>query len=94
MRKGAAGFTELGLLGEWLRNVVRRLRLAIIDIDEREMVGIGLIERGANLIGCDGEAQITKLEAAESEVPLCLLFRALFAVGVKLRDVGRVLSAA
>ena len=40
------------------------------------------------------EAQIAKLEAAESEVPLCLLFRTLFAVGVKLREVGRVLSSA
>ena len=47
----------------------------------------------ALLVG-SSQAQIAKLEAAESEAPLCLLFRALFAVGMKLRDVGEILRAA
>jgi hypothetical protein len=66
-------------LGEELRR--RRLRLRYSQPELARIVG-------------STEAEIAKLEAAESEVPLCLLFRALFAVGVKLRDVGRVLSAA
>ena len=66
-------------LGEELRR--RRLRLRYSQSELAHLVG-------------STDAQIAKLEAAESEVPLCLLFRALFAVGVKLRDVGRVLSAA
>ena len=66
-------------LGEELRR--RRIRLRYSQPELAHLVG-------------STEAEIAKLEAAESEVPLCLLFRALFAVGVKLRDVGRVLSAA
>lgn len=66
-------------LGEELRR--RRLRLRYSQPELARLI-------------CSTEAQIAKLEAAESEVPLCLLFRALFAVGVKVRDVGRVLSAA
>lgn len=67
------------LLGEELRR--RRLRLRYSQPELARIVG-------------STEDEIAKLEAAESEVPLCLLFRALFAVGVKLRDVGRVLGAA
>jgi hypothetical protein len=66
-------------LGEELRRHRLRLRYSQPEL--------------ASLVGSTG-AQISKLEAAESEVPLCLLFRALFAVGLKLRDVGRVLGAA
>lgn len=74
------GLVSLRLsLGEELRR--RRLRLRYSQTELARLVG-------------STEAQIAKVEAAESEVPLCLLFRALFAVGVKLRDVGRVLSAA
>ena len=75
-----SGLASLRLsLGEELRR--RRLSLRYSQSELARLVD-------------SSEAQIAKLEAAESEVPLCLLFRALFAVGVKLRDVGRVLSAA
>jgi hypothetical protein len=74
------GLVSLRLsLGEELRR--RRLRLRHSQPELARLIG-------------STEAEIAKLEAAESEVPLCLLFRALFAVGVKVRDVGRVLSAA
>ena len=75
-----SGLASLRLsLGEELRRQRLRLRYSQSEL--------------AHLVD-SSEAQVAKLEAAESEVPLCLLFRALFAVGVKLRDVGRVLSAA
>ena len=40
------------------------------------------------------QSRIAKLEAAESEVSLDLLFRALLATGAKMRDVGKVVAAA
>jgi hypothetical protein len=67
------------VVGRELRR--RRLRLRYSQLELAPPVG-------------STEAQIAKLEAAESEVPLRLLFRALFAVGVKFRDVGRVLCTA
>jgi DNA-binding XRE family transcriptional regulator len=39
------------------------------------------------------QSRIAKLEAAESDVSLDLLFRALFATGAKMRDVGKVVAA-
>jgi transcriptional regulator with XRE-family HTH domain len=39
------------------------------------------------------QSHIAKLEAAESDVSLDLLFRALFATRAKMRDVGKVVAA-
>ena len=39
------------------------------------------------------QSRIAKLEAAESDVSLDLLFRALFATGAKMSDVGKVVAA-
>jgi DNA-binding XRE family transcriptional regulator len=39
------------------------------------------------------QSRMAKLEAAESDVSLDLLFRALLATGAKMRDVGKVLAA-
>ena len=73
------GLVSLRLsLGEELRR--RRLRLRCSQSELASLVG-------------STEAQIAKLEAAESEVPLCLLFRSLFATGAKLRDVAQALIA-
>ena len=65
-------------LGEELRR--RRLRLRYSQSELARLVG-------------STEAHIAKLEAAESEASLHLLFRALFATGAKLRDVAQALAA-
>lgn len=40
------------------------------------------------------QSRIAKLEAAESDVSLDLLFRALFATGAKMGEIGKVITAA
>ena len=40
------------------------------------------------------QSRVAKLEAAESDVSMDLLFRALFATGAKMREVGKVVAAA
>ena len=40
------------------------------------------------------QSRIAKLEAAEPDVSLDLLFRALLATGARMRDVGKVVAAA
>jgi DNA-binding XRE family transcriptional regulator len=40
------------------------------------------------------QSRIAKLEAAESDVSLELLFRALFATGANMRDLSKVFAAA
>ena len=40
------------------------------------------------------QSRIAKLEAAEPDVSLDLLFRALLATGAKMREVGRLIAAA
>jgi transcriptional regulator with XRE-family HTH domain len=40
------------------------------------------------------QSRIAKLEAAEPDVSLELLFRALLATGAKMREVGRLIAAA
>jgi hypothetical protein len=40
------------------------------------------------------QSRIAKLEAAEPDVSIDLLFRALFATGAKMRDLGKVVAAA
>ena len=39
------------------------------------------------------QSRIAKLEAAESDVSIDLLFKALFATGANMRDVGKVVAA-
>jgi ribosome-binding protein aMBF1 (putative translation factor) len=40
------------------------------------------------------QSRIAKMEAAEPDVSLDLLFRALLATGAKMREVGRLIAAA
>jgi ribosome-binding protein aMBF1 (putative translation factor) len=40
------------------------------------------------------QSRIAKLEAAEADVSLDLLFRALLATGAKMREVGKLIAAA
>ena len=40
------------------------------------------------------QSRVAKLEAAESDVSLDLLFRALFATGAKMGEIGKVITAA
>lgn len=40
------------------------------------------------------QSRVAKLEAAEADVSLDLLFRALLATGVRMQDVGKLIAAA
>jgi DNA-binding XRE family transcriptional regulator len=59
----------------------RRLRLHYSQAELARRVG-------------SSQSRIAKLEAAESDVSLDLLFRALFATGAKMSDVGKILAVA
>jgi DNA-binding XRE family transcriptional regulator len=69
---------RLSLAGEVRR---RRLRLHYSQAELARRLG-------------SSQSRIAKLEAAESDVSLDLLFRALFATGAKRRDLGRIVAAA
>ena len=59
----------------------RRLRLHYSQAELARRVG-------------SSQSRIAKLEAAESDVSLDFLFRALFATGAKMSDVGKILAVA
>ena len=65
-------------LAEQVRS--RRLRLHCSQTELARRIG-------------SSQSRIAKLEAAESDVSLDLLFRALFATGAKMSDVGKVVAA-
>jgi len=65
-------------LAEQVRS--RRLRLNYSQTELARRIG-------------SSQSRIAKLEAAESDVSLDLLFRALFATGAKMSDVGKVVAA-
>lgn len=69
---------RLSLAGEVRR---RRLELHCSQADLARRLG-------------SSQSRIAKLEAAESDVSLDLLFRALLATGAKMREVGKVVAAA
>ena len=66
-------------LAEQVRS--RRLRLHYSQAELARRVG-------------SSQSRISKLEAAESDVSLDLLFRALFATGAKMSDVSKILAVA
>jgi len=65
-------------LAEQVRH--RRLRLRYSQAELARRIG-------------SSQSRIAKLEAAESDVSLDLLFRALFATGAKMRDVHKIFTA-
>jgi len=66
-------------LAEQVRS--RRLRLHYSQAELARRIG-------------SSQSRIAKLEAAESDVSLDLLFRALFATGAKMSDVSKILAVA
>jgi ribosome-binding protein aMBF1 (putative translation factor) len=69
------------------------LRLSLAEEVRRRRVQLHYSQTElARRIG-SSQSRIAKLEAAESDVSLDLLFRALFATGAKMRDVGKVVAA-
>jgi transcriptional regulator with XRE-family HTH domain len=65
-------------LAEQVRS--RRLRLHYSQTELARRIG-------------SSQSRIAKLEAAGSDVSLDLLFRALFATGAKMSDVGKMVAA-
>jgi hypothetical protein len=96
-RLEAAGFKVgspdefLGLTPEESTLVSLRLSLAEQVRSRRLRLHCSQTEL-ARRIG-SSQSRIAKLEAAESDVSLDLLFRALFATGAKMSDVGKVVAA-
>ena len=96
-RLEAAGFKVgspdefLGLTPEESTLVSLRLSLAEQVRSRRLQLHCSQTEL-ARRIG-SSQSRIAKLEAAESDVSLDLLFRALFATGAKMSDVGKVVAA-
>jgi DNA-binding XRE family transcriptional regulator len=97
LRLEAAGFKVgspdefLGLTPEESTLVSLRLSLAEQVRSRRLRLHCSQTEL-ARRIG-SSQSRIAKLEAAESDVSLDLLFRALFATGAKMSDVGKVVAA-
>lgn len=82
----------LGLSAEESAMVDLRLSLAQEVRRRRERKDFSQAEL-ARLIG-SSQSRVAKIEAAEPNVSLDLLFRALFATGAKRRDIGRIVAAA
>lgn len=82
----------LGLTPE--ESALVALRLSLADQVRRRRMQMRLSQAElARRIG-SSQSRIAKLEAAEPNVSFDLLFRALFATGANMRDVGKVLAAA
>jgi hypothetical protein len=82
----------LGLTAEEKTLVALRLSLAGAVRRRRLHLRCSQTEL-ARRIG-SSQSRIAKLEAAEPDVSLDLLFRALFATGAKVGDVGKLIAAA
>lgn len=97
-RLEAAGF-KVGSAGDFLEltqeeRALVSLRLALADEVRRRRVRLRYSQTElARRLG-SSQSRIAKLEAAESDVSLDLLFRALFATGAKMREIGKVVAAA
>jgi phage-related protein len=97
-RLEAAGF-KVGSADEFLNltpeeSALVSLRLSLADQVRRRREHLHVSQSElARRIG-SSQSRIAKLEAAESDVSLDLIFRALFATGAKIRDVCKALSAA
>jgi DNA-binding XRE family transcriptional regulator len=96
-RLEAAGF-KVGSTDEFLgltaeESALVSLRLSLADEVRRRRLLLHYSQAElARRIG-SSQSRIAKLEAAESDVSLDLLFRALFATGAKMRDVSKVFAA-
>lgn len=96
-RLEAAGFKVgsadefLGLTGEESALVSLRLSLAQ-EVRRRRLSQHYSQTYLARRLG-SSQSRVAKLEAAESDVSLDLLFRALLATGAKMPEVGKVVAA-
>jgi ribosome-binding protein aMBF1 (putative translation factor) len=94
----AAGF-KVGSADEFLaltaeESALVSLRLSLAEQVRRRRLSLHYSQAElARRIG-SSQSRIAKLEAAEADVSLDLLFRALFATGAKIRDVSKVFAAA
>ena len=94
----AAGF-KVGSADEFLaltaeESALVSLRLSLAEEVRRRRLLLHYSQAElARRIG-SSQSRIAKLEAAEADVSLDLLFRALFATGAKIRDVSKVFAAA
>jgi len=97
-RLEAAGF-KVGSAGDFLgltqeERALVSLRLALADEVRRRRMRLRYSQTElARRLG-SSQSRIAKLEAAESDVSLDLLFRALFATGAKMHEIGKVVAAA
>jgi ribosome-binding protein aMBF1 (putative translation factor) len=97
-RLEAAGF-KVGSADEFLgltpsESALVSLRLSLAEEVRRRRLRLHCSQAAlAQRLG-SSQSRVAKLEAAEADVSLDLLFRALFATGAKMRDVGKVVSAA
>lgn len=97
-RLEAAGF-KVGSADEFLaltpeESAMVSLRLSLAEEVRRRRLRLHYSQAElARRIG-SSQSRIAKLEAAESDVSLDLLFKALFATGAKKRDVSKVFAAA
>lgn len=97
-RLEAAGF-KVGSAEEFLgltpeENSVVALRLSLAGEVRRRRCLLKCSQAElAKRIG-SSQSRVAKIEAAEADVSLDLLFRALLATGAKMRDVGKLVSAA
>lgn len=82
----------LGLSKEESALVDIRLALARSLKARRQKLGISQVELARRL--GSSQSRVAKMEAAEKDVSLDLLVRAMLASGANSKDVGRVLSAA
>jgi DNA-binding XRE family transcriptional regulator len=96
-RLEAAGF-KVGTVDELLglspaESALVELRLALAKQVRRRRLRLHCSQAElARQIG-SSQSRIAKLEAAESDVSLDLLFKALFATGAKRRELGKILAA-
>ncbi len=94
----AAGF-KVGSTDEFLgltaqESAMVSLRLSLAEEVRRRRLRLHYSQAElARRIG-SSQSRIAKLEAAESDVSLDLLFKALFATGAKKRDLGRIVATA
>lgn len=93
-----AGF-KVGTVAEFLNltpaeDALISLRLALAMEIRRRRAVLNLSQTEfAQRLG-SSQSRVAKLEAAEANVSLDLLFRALLATGAKLPEVGKVIAAA
>lgn len=97
-RLEAAGF-KVGSADEFLaltpeESAMVSLRLSLAEEVRRRRLRLHYSQAElARRIG-SSQSRIAKLEAAESDVSLDLLFKALFATGAKKRDLGKIVAVA